>query len=82
MGSEHNRLRKKWQDYSGSSALIAEKNFEETFKEYFDTLGNEFEIIPKPKNFSKLYVGFPLDNKTLKRNFYTNRSDNKTWVVT
>ena len=69
MGSEHNRLRKKWQDYSGSSALIAEKNFEETFKEYFDILGNEFEIIPKPKNFSKLYVGFPLDNKTLKEIF-------------
>ena len=32
MGSDANRLRKKWQDYSGKHAGMAEKSFHETFQ--------------------------------------------------
>ena len=35
MGSDANRLRKKWQDYSGNNALAAEPNFFDTFNQYF-----------------------------------------------
>lgn len=65
MGSDANRLRRKWQDYSGNNALIAETNFFETFNEYFLNLEDEYIIVSKPKNFSKVYVGFPLDNQTI-----------------
>jgi hypothetical protein len=36
MGSNANRLRKKWQDYSGKNVGIAEKGFYETFKIIFE----------------------------------------------
>ena len=35
MGSDANRLRKKWQDYSGKNAGTAEKDFYETFRALF-----------------------------------------------
>ena len=64
MGSEANRVRSKWQDYSGANALIAENNFCSVFEQYFQAIEEDFTIIPKPKNFSKLYVGYPLDEIT------------------
>lgn len=63
MGSKANRLRKKWQDYSGRNAAEAEKNFLNTFQIVFED--TEFEIRSQPKEFSKIYVDFPLDPKTL-----------------
>lgn len=54
MGSNANRLRAKWQDYSGKHAGIAEKSFYEVFQILFkDT---EYTIISKPKDFTKIYV--------------------------
>jgi len=47
MGSKDNRLRKKWQDYSGKNAGIAENDFFQAFKEFFaDT---EYDIRAKTK---------------------------------
>ena len=58
MASEHNRTRKKWQDYSGLNAGAAEQNFYSVFlNEFADT---DFRIRPKPKDFSKIYVGIEL----------------------
>jgi len=64
MGSYANRLRKKWQDYSGKNAAVAEKDFYETFQIVFE--GTEFRIHSRPDEFSKIYVNYPLDEKTLK----------------
>jgi hypothetical protein len=58
MGSDANRLRKKWQDYSGRDAGIAEKSFFETFEGLF--VGTEFQIREKPKEFSKIYINIEL----------------------
>lgn len=63
MGSEDNRLREKWQDYSGRNAAAAEHDFYETFQQEF--VGTKYQIRSKPKEFSKIYVDFPLDPKTL-----------------
>ena len=64
MGSDANRLRKKWQDYSGHNAGIAEKGFYETFKIFFED--TEYEIISKPKDFNTIYVNYELSKKDLK----------------
>lgn len=61
MGSDANRLRKKWQDYSGEAAAGAEKNFFDVFTEIFkDT---EYVIRTQPKEFKKHYVGYPLSEE-------------------
>jgi hypothetical protein len=63
MGSKDNRLRKKWQDYSGKNAGIAENNFFQAFKEFFtDT---EYDIRAKPKEFKNIYIGVKLSKKEL-----------------
>lgn len=54
MGSNENRLRKKWQDYSGKNATLAEKSFLEVFQTIFN--GTEFEIRARPKEFSTIYI--------------------------
>lgn len=54
MGSDANRLRKKWQDYSGKNAGKAEYSFLETFTELFKN--TEYEIERSPKHFRDLYV--------------------------
>lgn len=61
MGSSANRLRAKWQDYSGKNAGNAERSFYETFQILFDD--TEYEIIPKPKDFDKIYVDVKLSEK-------------------
>jgi hypothetical protein len=63
MGSDANRLRKKWQDYSGHNAEKAERDFYTTLKTLFkDT---EYAIRSKPKEFSNIYVDVPLNTQTL-----------------
>lgn len=58
MGSDANRLRKKWQDYSGKHAGMAEKSFYETFQILFE--GTEYRIRSKPNEFNKIYVDVEL----------------------
>ena len=59
MGSDANRLRRKWQDYSGTNAGSAEMDFLKTFEILFQ--GTEYKIRSKPKEFSKIYVNVELD---------------------
>lgn len=63
MGSDSNRLRRKWQDYSGENASTAEKNFYDTFKILFE--GSEYQIKSKPNEFRNIYVDYPLKEKDL-----------------
>lgn len=63
MGSDANRLRKKWQDYSGKNAGEAENDFFKTFEIIFkDT---NFKIREKPKEFKNIYVDIILNKKEL-----------------
>lgn len=63
MGSLDNRFRKKWQDYSGTNATIAEHSFIEVFNRLFaDT---EYKVISKPKYFNKIYVDVRLSKKEI-----------------
>lgn len=58
MSSEHNRIRRKWQDYSGRNAAAAEGSFFKSFNLVFaDT---DFRIRSKPKEFQNIYVGVAL----------------------
>lgn len=58
MGSQDNRLRKKWQDYGGGKATRAEHDFYEVFNELFDD--TDFELIRQPQKFNNIYVDVPL----------------------
>ncbi|WP_083236029.1 MunI family type II restriction endonuclease [Halomonas caseinilytica] len=63
MGSEANRLRKKWQHYSGEQAGRAEQSFFDAFSNAFtDT---EYTIRAKPKEFSRAYVDVQLPSQVL-----------------
>ena len=53
-GGEHNRLRRKWQDYGGTNASAAEEAFFASFKTVFK--GTELSIRAKPKEFQRIYV--------------------------
>ena len=63
MGSEHNRLRSKWQDYSGSNASAAEVAFYNCFNEVFSD--TEYEIRRSPKEFQNVYVEIELSEKVI-----------------
>lgn len=63
MGSEHNRIRRKWQDYGGSNASFAEASFFECFMNVFQS--TEYTIHAKPKDFQNIYVNFPLKPEDL-----------------
>lgn len=65
MGSKELRVRKTWQDYSGTNAGVAEKSFYEVFKELFK--GTNFRIRPKPKELSNIYLDVKLDKKILEQ---------------
>ena len=54
MGSDVNRLRKKWQDYSGKNAAAAERSFFKTFQIIFE--GTEFEIRADRRNLVKFML--------------------------
>ena len=61
MASEHNRVRRKWQDYGGGAAALAENAFFVSFSEVFkDT---DYNIVSKPKEFSKIYVNVRLNDR-------------------
>jgi hypothetical protein len=63
MGSDANKLRKKWQDYSGKNAARAEKDFFEAFQILFE--GTEFRIREKPTEFNNIYVNVVLKEEEL-----------------
>ena len=63
MGSEDNRKRKKWQDYSGKNAGVAEKSFFEVFTEYFK--GTNFRIRRNTKEFNNIYSKVGLSKEVL-----------------
>lgn len=65
MGSDHNRIRRKWQDYGGSKAAIAEASFLGCFEAMFKT--TDFRIRAKPKEFQKVYVDVDLPAQTLEQ---------------
>lgn len=68
MGSNDNRLRKKWQHYSGRNAGRAETSFFDAFNTVFQD--TEFRIRPKPNEFSKIYVDVELSRNEV-REIYT-----------
>lgn len=63
MGSSANRLRKKWQRYSGQNAGAAEKDFFNSFSALFKN--TEYRIRRHPKEFNNVYVDVELSNQTL-----------------
>lgn len=63
MGSKHNRIRRKWQDYSGNNAALAENTFFENFEKIFT--GTDYRIRAKPKEFQNIYVDQKLSDKEL-----------------
>lgn len=63
MGSLSNRLRKKWQDYGGLNATIAENSFYDIFNELFKE--TELTIIKQPKKFDRIYVNVELSPNEL-----------------
>lgn len=66
MTSEDNRIRKKWQDYSGKNAEKAENYFHGAFTALFqDAEYHKYEIRSKPNDFSKIYVDIALLEKDL-----------------
>ena len=67
MGSKANRLRRKWQDYSGKNAGEAENSFYQVFNTVFE--GTEYEIRPKPEEFNKIYIDVDLSEKDLSEIF-------------
>jgi len=63
MGSSANRLRKKWQDYSGRNAVAAENDFYTVFEILFEE--TEYRIRKNPKDFSNIYVNVKLSVREL-----------------
>lgn len=63
MGSEDNRQRRKWQDYSGRNAGKAEIDFFCALKTVFE--GTNYRIRSKPNEFNKIYVDFELSEQDL-----------------
>ena len=63
MGSIDNRFRRKWQDYGGSKATVAEHSFIEVFTKLFkDT---EYEVVSQPTDFKNLYVDVNLTKEEM-----------------
>lgn len=65
MGSNHNRIRRKWQDYGGINAAWAETSFFESFRTVFS--GTDYSIRAKPKEFKDIYVQVPLKPEELQQ---------------
>jgi len=64
MGSEDNRKRKKWQDYSGHNAGAAEQDFYAVFLNEFKN--TDFQIRSKPNEFGNIYVNIELGENVLR----------------
>lgn len=65
MGSDHNRMRRKWQDYGGGNAAVAENAFLSSFVHVFP--GSDYEIRAKPKEFQNIYVNVFLTPDEIKQ---------------
>lgn len=65
MGSDHNRIRRKWQDYGGNNAALAETSFFESFKKVLK--GTDYSIRAKPKEFQNIYVDVQLKPEDLQK---------------
>ncbi len=65
MASEHNRLRRKWQDYSGGNAALAETSFFDSFNAMFT--GTDYIIRAKPREFQNIYVDVKLKSEDLEQ---------------
>lgn len=63
MGSSANRLRAKWQDYSGHNAGLAEQGFYTTIQGFFQD--TEFVIRKKPNDFAMAYINVELSSQVL-----------------
>lgn len=63
MGTDELRKRTKWQDHSGGKASVAEQSFEEVFTACFE--GTNFSIRANPKEFTHIYVDYPLAESVL-----------------
>ena len=63
MGKKELKKRKKWQDFSGKKAKIAEKTFYEVFLKEFK--GSNLRIRQKPKDFKNIYSNIKLNKKVL-----------------
>lgn len=63
MGSDHNRIRQKWQDYSGNNASKAEKDFFTNFQNIFEN--TNYRIRSKPTEFQNIYVDIKLSETEL-----------------
>lgn len=63
MGTNALRKRAIWQDVSGSKAAKAEYDFYNVFNTVFDN--TNFKIRPKPTEFKKIYVDFPLPQSVI-----------------
>jgi len=79
LGSDENRLRKKWQDYSGDNATAAELDFFKTFEILFE--GSNYKIRSKPKDFDKIYVDVELDKNDLKEIYTPKEAITKHGVI-
>ncbi len=67
MGSDANRLRKKWQDYSGKNASNAEHSFYDAFTALFDE--TEYVVRRSITEFRDLYVDIQLTDEELSEIF-------------
>ncbi len=72
MGSDHNRIRKKWQDYSGRNAALAEKTFFDSFNKVFE--GTDYVIRSKPNEFKEIYVDIELSEDELSQIYTPNKA--------
>lgn len=79
MGSLENRLRKKWQDYSGKHAATAELSFYKVFEAIFE--GSELVIEKQPKKFSKIYIDVELDKEELSEIYIPDKPVTKHGII-
>lgn len=77
MSSDHNRHRKKWQDYG--NAAVAEQSFKEVFETFFK--GSDYIIRKSPKEFQKIYVNVKLTDSVLSEIYTPNEPITKHGVV-
>lgn len=76
MGSLDNRLRRKWQDYGGSHATVAEHSFIDVFSKLFE--GTDYEVISQPTVFKDIYVNVDLPQEELDA-IYPRHAYHKAW---
>lgn len=65
MGKNELSVREIWQDYSGTNAGEAEKNFLEVFTEHFR--GTDFRVREKPREFKNIYSNIQLPQEVIER---------------